>query len=251
MKTLLASTAVAAALGLAAAQAQQPDTPPPDQDMNAPDTQPGSAPEEVASEADAPASSEQPDEPADRAPMDQDAAADTATMPPVTPPDGYVSSDSAPTSGNLLGATVHDAGGAEIGTVEGVVFVNGATRMQGSDDASGDMAPATPDEATDAPAGTAEGLTGTGSETVEAPSATSQPGQSPDRPAETDPADLSHAVIDVGGFLGMGKHRVAIPVEELQIYRSGTESMIYLPWTREQVEALPEFDAEGPAETAP
>lgn len=250
MKTLLASTAVAAALGLAATQAQQPDTPPPDQDMNAPDTQPGSA-EEAVSEADAPASSEQPDEPADRAPMDQDAAAGTATMPPVTPPDGYVSSDSAPTSGNLLGATVHDAGGAEIGTVEGVVFVNGSTRMQGSDDASGDIAAATPDEATDAPAGTAEGLTGTGSETVEAPSATSQPGQSPDRPAETDPADLSHAVIDVGGFLGMGNHRVAIAVEELQIYRSGTESMIYLPWTREQVEALPEFDAEGPAETAP
>jgi len=52
---------------------------------------------------------------------------------------------------------------------------------------------------------------------------------------------ITQAVIDVGGFLGMGEHRVAIPVEELIAYRKDNELRVYLPKTREQLMALPTF----------
>lgn len=59
--------------------------------------------------------------------------------------------------------------------------------------------------------------------------------------------EISHAIIDVGGFLGIGTHRVAVPVDDLVIYQKDDDIRIYLPWTREQLEALPEFDANDPA----
>lgn len=85
-------------------------------------------------------------------------------------------------------------------------------------------------------------------ERVEAvPSASDLDGRS-DKTAGTDFAagGISHAIIDIGGFLGMGEHRVAVPVEDLVTYSRDTELRIYLPWTREQMEALPEFDEDGP-----
>lgn len=59
---------------------------------------------------------------------------------------------------------------------------------------------------------------------------------------------ISHAVLDIGGFLGIGEHRVAVPVSDLAVYRSDSEVRIYLPWTREQLEAVPEY-VEGDATT--
>lgn len=59
--------------------------------------------------------------------------------------------------------------------------------------------------------------------------------------------EISHAIIDVGGFLGIGTHRVAVPVDDLVIYQKDDDIRIYLPWTREQLEALPEFDENDPA----
>jgi hypothetical protein len=49
---------------------------------------------------------------------------------------------------------------------------------------------------------------------------------------------LSVAVIDVGGFLGIGKHRVAIPVKQFtQIHPKAV-----LPGaTKEALKSLPEF----------
>jgi sporulation protein YlmC with PRC-barrel domain len=50
---------------------------------------------------------------------------------------------------------------------------------------------------------------------------------------------LSVAVIDVGGFLGIGKHRVAIPVEQ---FSDITAKRLVLPKaTKEALKALPEF----------
>lgn len=59
--------------------------------------------------------------------------------------------------------------------------------------------------------------------------------------------NATHAVLDIGGFLGMGEHRVAVPIADLQIYRSDSETRVYLPWTREQLEALPTYAAEDPS----
>lgn len=53
---------------------------------------------------------------------------------------------------------------------------------------------------------------------------------------------ITHAVLDIGGFLGLGEHRVAVPISDLAIYRSDNETRVYLPWTQEQLEALPEYD---------
>ena len=59
---------------------------------------------------------------------------------------------------------------------------------------------------------------------------------------------ISHVVLDVGGFLGIGTHTVAVPLEELQVFRDeGNNIRVYLPWTQAQLEALPEFDENDPA----
>jgi hypothetical protein len=48
------------------------------------------------------------------------------------------------------------------------------------------------------------------------------------------------AIIQVGGFLGLGSHLIAVPYESLQINADG--SRIVLPGAaREQIKALPEF----------
>jgi sporulation protein YlmC with PRC-barrel domain len=50
---------------------------------------------------------------------------------------------------------------------------------------------------------------------------------------------LSVAVIDVGGFLGIGKHRVAIPVDQ---FSDITAKRLVLPGaTKEALKGLPEF----------
>lgn len=58
---------------------------------------------------------------------------------------------------------------------------------------------------------------------------------------------LSHVVIDIGGFLGIGGHSVAIPMEALQIFVDEGENMqIYLPWTEEQLRDLPAYEEGNP-----
>ena len=48
------------------------------------------------------------------------------------------------------------------------------------------------------------------------------------------------AIVQVGGFLGIGSHFIAVPYSSLQINEDG--SRIVLPGaTREQVKGLPEF----------
>jgi len=70
----------------------------------------------------------------------------------------------------------------------------------------------------------------------------------PDAPARDDSGTMdatrvTHAIIDVGGFLGIGVHQVAVPLEDLRIYANENQDIrVYLPWTREQLEAMPEFD---------
>ncbi|RQP04553.1 MAG: photosystem reaction center protein H [Paracoccus sp. BP8] len=291
MRHLFVTTALAAALSVAAAQAQ--DTP---------------TPEAPAPEADTPQADTQP------VPMGQESAPALEPAPIITPPDGYVEGDVVLTTENLEGATVYDASGEEIGEVHGLVFANGTTSLQGGDtgaatapDATSEAAPAatteapaeapadtttgaaadtTTDTTTDTTAGAADSpadsaspdgaapmtesdssnvATGTdtgdtdrmeniGSDvgTITPTDATTPPAQAPtdaqaDAQAEgMGAAEISHAIIDVGGFLGMGEHRVAVPVGDLVVYRKDTDLRIYLPWTREQLEALPEFDEDGP-----
>jgi hypothetical protein len=55
--------------------------------------------------------------------------------------------------------------------------------------------------------------------------------------------EVTHAIIDVGGFLGIGTHTVAIPIEALQVYRgtNASDVRVYLPWSEEQLKQSPEY----------
>ncbi len=54
---------------------------------------------------------------------------------------------------------------------------------------------------------------------------------------------VTQAVVDVGGFLGMGEKPVAIDIADIDILRNeaGDEVRVYLNTTREQLEAMPSY----------
>ena len=57
--------------------------------------------------------------------------------------------------------------------------------------------------------------------------------------------ELDRAVIDVGGFLGMGEHQVTLALDELNIVRGGEDSelRVYIDSTEEALKALPEYQS--------
>ncbi|MGC9447897.1 PRC-barrel domain-containing protein [Cereibacter johrii] len=56
---------------------------------------------------------------------------------------------------------------------------------------------------------------------------------------------IEQVVFDVGGFLGIGARNVAVPFEDLKIYTNEDQSdvRVYVPMSREELEALPEYTA--------
>ena len=58
----------------------------------------------------------------------------------------------------------------------------------------------------------------------------------------SDDGTLSEAIIDVGGFLGLGEKQVALTMEELTIQRGDGDLRIYLDATEEQLNQLPEWE---------
>jgi len=53
---------------------------------------------------------------------------------------------------------------------------------------------------------------------------------------------IESAVINVGGFLGMGEKPVAVTFEELQLLRNEDgELRVYIDATKENLEAQPEY----------
>ncbi|MBD9529869.1 photosystem reaction center protein H [Paracoccus sp. PAR01] len=183
------------------------------------------------------------------------AAPSTMPVPQITAPEGFLAEQVVFSAGNLDGATVYDATGQQIGEVHALVLSNGETSPAAAMP-SPTVAPTPADPAKDATSATGEALaaaddtiSGVGSDvnTTTPTEATTPPVQFADGAATTQGADVTEAIIDVGGFLGMGEHRVAIPIKELVAYRKDTELRIYLPWTREQLLALPRFEDKPPA----
>lgn len=234
MRHILAATSLAAALGATVAVAQEaPATPP---------------------VAEAPAQA-------------------TTPLPTITAPEGYAEAQVMFTTDNLQGASVYDASGADIGEVHGLVFANGTNSFAAADPMPGDQS-ATKPASSDTMGGPAPATTpldssigdtatapmtesesqnpASGTETGDADRVQSTPSAtSPAAPATPDAAAsvgegsataITHAVIDVGGFLGMGEHRVAVPVDDLKVYSKDSDLRIYLPWSRDQLMALPAFD---------
>ncbi|WP_430449637.1 PRC-barrel domain-containing protein [Rhodophyticola sp.] len=59
-----------------------------------------------------------------------------------------------------------------------------------------------------------------------------------------DSGKIKEAVLDIGGFLGLGEHRIAVTMDELKIMRSedGGDIRVYVNATKEELEAQPEYD---------
>lgn len=55
---------------------------------------------------------------------------------------------------------------------------------------------------------------------------------------------ISHAVIDVGGFLGIGAHSVLVPFGNLTVLRTinGSEVRVHMDTTKETLKAMPHHD---------
>lgn len=59
-----------------------------------------------------------------------------------------------------------------------------------------------------------------------------------------DNGQIKNAVLDIGGFLGIGEHRIAVTLDELNILRetNGTAFRVYIDATKEQLEAQPAYE---------
>ncbi len=68
-----------------------------------------------------------------------------------------------------------------------------------------------------------------------------------DRLLLTDDGQITDVVVDVGGFLGIGAKPVALSMDELDVLQQseGEEVRVYVPMTREELEALPEVEDAG------
>ena len=59
---------------------------------------------------------------------------------------------------------------------------------------------------------------------------------------------FDEAIIDVGGFLGLGEHRVAVRMGDLKIMQSDDDPedlRVYVASTKEELEQMPEVDIDG------
>ncbi len=58
-----------------------------------------------------------------------------------------------------------------------------------------------------------------------------------------DDGSVTHAVMDVGGFLGMGEHTVALEIDDIDILWNDEDGnvRVQLPMTQEEMESLPEY----------
>jgi len=55
---------------------------------------------------------------------------------------------------------------------------------------------------------------------------------------------ITDAVIDVGGFLGMGAHSVQLPFNQLTVLRetSGSDLRVHLDTTKDRLKAMPHYN---------
>jgi len=55
---------------------------------------------------------------------------------------------------------------------------------------------------------------------------------------------ITHAVVDVGGFLGMGAHSVVMPFSDLTVLRetNGSDVRVHLDTTKDRLKAMPHHE---------
>ncbi len=162
-----------------------------------------------------------------------DSGAGMGSSAAISPPEGFTEYDRmALTLDDLQGAAVYDANGEAVGKVSELVMAANSTGAAGSTDTASTGMDATGD-------GTGDDTTGSTTDGTAAGDTGAE--------VSTD-GKVSHVVLEVGGFLGIGVHRVAVPIGALQVFRAANKDLrVYLPWTQAQLEALPAYDANDPA----
>lgn len=170
------------------------------------------------------------------APQTDDGTADV-TAAPSTGDTAATDTATAPATGTETGtndaAATTDPATDEATATPDTDRADTATADSGTDDGTAYTAPTPSDSATTA--------TTTTDDTTARPAATAG------SDAQTTVGEVTHAVLDIGGFLGIGEHRVAVPASDLAFYRNGDDTRVYLPWSREQLEAIPAYNADDPA----
>ncbi|CTQ32039.1 PRC-barrel domain-containing protein [Jannaschia rubra] len=58
----------------------------------------------------------------------------------------------------------------------------------------------------------------------------------------SDGGQVDRAIVDVGGFLGLGEKHVELPFDSLSVMRGDGDVRVYIDATQEQLEALPEYE---------
>jgi hypothetical protein len=56
-----------------------------------------------------------------------------------------------------------------------------------------------------------------------------------------DDGKITEAVIDVGGWLGMGEYPVALNFDQMDIRQDGNSFVVYVDYSEEELKALPEW----------
>lgn len=55
---------------------------------------------------------------------------------------------------------------------------------------------------------------------------------------------VTGVITDVGGFLGMGKHRILLSADQISIYKNAEDDLrAYVSLTKDQLKELPEYEA--------
>jgi hypothetical protein len=165
---------------------------------------------------------------------------------------------------DLQGATILDVNGETLGDITDLVFAAGGegemtTEGQQDDEMSDDAL--TEQQEDSATQDEEQPDADTANEAIE--NIGEQAEQAVDDIGDSDAADngdepegerisvgvgqVSHVVIDIGGFLGIGGHTIAVPIQALRIFADEDENLrIFLPWTEEQLRDLPAYEEGNP-----
>jgi sporulation protein YlmC with PRC-barrel domain len=185
----------------------------------------------------------------DSAPMTGAPASDMAQtdMSATTPPVATDPAAEAPAPGAMADATMSDTTSAA--TPDPAMPAAGATADAGAA-ASTDMT--APSTGTDMAMTTPEGYMAAEPDqmTAEALTGTAVYGSDNEKIGEIGKllldgsGQITEAVIDVGGFLGLGEKPVALPIDQINIVKAteGDELRVYVGDTKDQLKAMPAYE---------
>ncbi|MBA4491673.1 hypothetical protein [Paracoccus sp. S1E-3] len=179
----------------------------------------------------------------------QGGGAETTAKPAITVPPGFTEIPAAPTPADLQGAAVFDAGGTQIGRVQGAVLADGTSTVQDEGAVSGLAAN------DDVAADELGNSRGSADEKAQDEADETMPGATDTKMADTAqtadqtaPAAQDTSAQDIREVvISLDQRLIALPLAELTVYRNGPDTRVYVAQSRAQLEARPDYAPEGAA----